>query len=226
MRHRSSSTCTGARAGFSPPAPPPCTSSERTGLAQAPAMSKHCPCCWITWSRCPGGLSSASPTAAASTTCRAAGDTLSCVEADWHQDPARALHCIYYSFPGFRNPLGPYLKGHWWGAHAFCPFCPSTSPVHLAVCPSGPLILLPWLHLAHTPRPHQSARLTLPGLDPLSKQDIQVIEWSLEGLQMRLVLLHQGPQAEAGEGPGLYHHIQGLGVPPGKGHHKQWREEL
>ena len=90
----------------------------------------------------------------------------------------------------------------------------------------APLILLPWLHLAHTPRPHQSARLTLPGLDPLSKQDIQVTEWSLEGLQMRLVLLHQGPQAEAGEGPGLYHHIQGLGVPPGKGHHKQWREEL
>ena len=138
LRHRSSSTCTGARAGFSPPAPPPCTSSERTGLARAPAMSKHCPCCWITWCRCPGGLSSASPAAAASTACRAAGDMLSCVEADWHQDPARALHCIYHSFPGFRNPLGPYLKGHWWGAHAFCPFCPSTSPVHLDGCPSGP----------------------------------------------------------------------------------------
>ena len=145
LRHRSSSTFTGACAGFSPPAPPPCTSSAWTGLARAPATSKHCPCGWITWSRCPGGLSSASSAAAASTACRATGDTLSCAEADWHQDHARALHSIYHRSPGFRNPLGPHLKGHWWGAHAFRPFCPSTSPVHPEACPSEPLILLLWL---------------------------------------------------------------------------------
>ena len=63
-------------------------------------------------------------------------------------------------------------------------------------------------------------------MDLLSKQDIQAIECSLEGLQMRLVVLHQGPQWEAGEGPDLHHRIQGLGVPPGKSHHKQRQEEL
>ena len=45
-------------------------------------------------------------------------------------------------------------------------------------------------------------------------------------MKVKLVVLHQGPQWEAGEGPDLHHRIQGLGVPPGKSHHKQRQEEL
>ena len=76
------------------------------------------------------------------------------------------------------------------------------------------------------PRPHQSARSTLPRADLLSKQEVQAIKYSLEGLQMRLVVLHQGPHREVGEGPGLHHRLHGMGVPPGKGRHKQPRDEL
>ena len=104
------------------------------------------------------------------------------------------------------------------------PFVPSTSPLHPNAC--SQIILLAWLHLAHTPGPHQSARSTLPGADLLSKQEVQAVECSLEGFQMRLVVLHQGAQRETGKGPGLHHRLHGMGVPPGKGRRKQRREEL
>ena len=150
-----------------PPVPPPCISSAWAGMARAPAASKCWPWCWTTWSRSPGGSSGASPAPEASTACRATGDMLSCAEAYGHQDPARALHSTAPLASGV--PLFPTLRDTVWGHMPFVPSAHQPVLYTWKPVPTWPLILLPWLHLAHIPRPHQSARSTSPGVDIQNK---------------------------------------------------------
>ena len=138
----------------------------------------------------------------------------------------RALHSTHHSSSGFRSPLVPHFKGHWRGALAFCPLCPSISPVHLNACsqvtPHPPALAASCSH----PQAPPVCQVDFTWVGPPEQVDVQAVKCSLEGLQMRLVVVHQGPQQKAGEAQDPHHRIQGLDVPPGKGHHKQRRGEL